>query len=75
MARIHVGGEMSRFYLCRKCETIRDDNARRDGTLTGETHYHALDSANLPAAVVEQARALLDAPGYDQLSLFGDDDD
>ena len=75
LTRIHVGGETSRFYLCRKCHTIREDKARRDGTLVGETHYHTLDSASLPAVVVEQARDLLDVPGYQQLSLFGSGDD
>ena len=72
MARIHVGGEMSRFYLCRKCETIREDKARRDRTLTGETLYHDLDSVDLPTGVAEHARTILDAPKYDQLNLFGD---
>jgi hypothetical protein len=73
MKRIHVGGELSRFYLCRRCGTIREEAGRPDGTLTGAVRYHKLDSVDLPAAVVEQARATLDAPHYDQLSLFGDD--
>ena len=30
-------------------------------------------SRHLPAAVVEQVRAILDAPNYEQLDLFGGD--
>ena len=67
------GGELSRFYLCRICGTIREEESRPDGTLTGVVRYRKLDSVDLPAAVVEQARAILNAPHYDQLSLFGGD--
>ena len=45
------------------------DHTRRDGTIVGTT-YHTLESAALPAAVVEQARAILEAPSYEQASLF-----
>ena len=74
MTRVHVGGNLSRYYLCRRCRTIREDQGRPDGTLTGKVRYHHLESADLPAAVVEQARPILDGPSYGQLSLFGGDD-
>ena len=73
MLRVHVGGELSRFYLCRRCGTIRENEARPDGTLTGKVRYHHLETADLPAAVVEQVRAILEAPNYDQLDLFSGD--
>jgi hypothetical protein len=77
MTQIHVGGESSRFYLCRKCGTIRENLCRPDGTITG-TRYHELESVDgstdlteiLPAAVVEQARGILKRPVYQQGSLF-----
>ena len=71
MLRINVGGELSRFYLCRQCSTIRENKARPDGMLTGEVQYHNLESVDLPAAVIEQAREILDAPRYGQVGLFG----
>ena len=71
MNRIHAGGYSSRFYLCKVCETIREDTVRNDGTITG-TRWHHLDSTVLPEAVIQQARALLDQPYYGQLSLFGE---
>jgi hypothetical protein len=33
-------------------------------------HLHPPESPSLPAAVIEQARAILAAPRYRQLSLF-----
>ena len=40
-----------------------------DGTIV-DAHYHVLDSAELPAAVVEQAREVLARPDYQQGALF-----
>jgi hypothetical protein len=51
VARIHVG-ELSQFYLCRCCQTIRETQARRDLTLTGQVIYHDLESADLPGVGV-----------------------
>lgn len=74
MMRLNAGGVPAYFHLCRKCGAIREDVHLRDGTLTGETHWHAVDSAAVPAAVVQQAREILDKPDYQQLGLFGEEE-
>jgi hypothetical protein len=68
MMRIHTNTP-SRYYVCRRCGTIREDYCRPDGTITG-TKLHRLESADLPAAVVEQVREILSQPRYQQRSLF-----
>jgi hypothetical protein len=73
MLRLASDGTPAYFYLCRDCGAIREDLHLRDGTLTGETYWHDIESASLPAAVVEQAREILDKPNYRQLSLFDRD--
>lgn len=70
MIRLHVGGEMNRYYLCRRCGTIREHVCRSDGTII-ENRYHHLESTDLPAAVVAQAREILTQPRYKQAPLFG----
>lgn len=72
MMRIRVGGILAHFYLCRQCRVIRENECRPDGTLTGNVHYHELNSGGLPSAVVEQVRDILDTPNFSQLSLFSD---
>lgn len=66
-----VGRGASRYYLCGRCGTIREDLYRSDGTVV-ITHFHHFESPNLPAKVVERAREILAQPRYRQLSLFGD---
>jgi hypothetical protein len=56
---------LNRYYLCRRCSSVREHVCRPDGTIV-EAHYHDLDSAELPAAVVEQARDILTQPNYRQ---------
>ena len=60
MPRLNAAG-LNRYYLCRRCGTVREDLCRHDGTIIS-TRRHNVESADLPAAVVEQARAILDAP-------------
>jgi hypothetical protein len=66
--RIHANTG-SRYYLCRQCGTVREDICRRDGTIK-DTTFHRLESVDLPAAVVEQVRDILNQPGFEQPSLF-----
>jgi hypothetical protein len=70
---MQAGGAPAHFHLCLDCGEIREDRIRRDGTLTGETYWHDVDSDTLPASVTEQARDILDRPKFTQGSLFGDD--
>jgi hypothetical protein len=71
MLRVHAGGEINRYYLCRRCGSIREHVCRADGTIL-DSRYHHLESAALPAAVVQQAREILSQPHYSQPSLFGE---
>jgi hypothetical protein len=66
---LHIDLGLSRYYLCRRCGTIREDFCRPDGTVV-ITHFHHLENANLPSVVVEQAQGILARPRYRQLSLF-----
>jgi hypothetical protein len=68
MMRLHTN-VTSRYYLCRHCGTIREHICRPDGTIL-DTRLHHLGSADVPAAVVEQAREILNRPSYEQRSLF-----
>ena len=68
MMRLHTNMS-SRYYLCRQCTTIREHICRPDGTII-ETRLHHLEGADLPAAIVQQAREILNQPGYEQRSLF-----
>jgi hypothetical protein len=68
MMRIHTN-TASRYYLCRRCGTIREDVCRPDGTII-EARFHDLEGLDLPAAVVQQAREVLNEPRYEQGSLF-----
>ena len=68
MIRLHTN-TTSRYYLCRQCGTIREHACRPDGTIVA-TALHRLDSVDLPAAVVEQAREILTRPDYEQPTLF-----
>jgi hypothetical protein len=42
---------------------------RPDGTIV-ETRFHRADSVDVPAAVVEQVREILNRPDYEQGVLF-----
>lgn len=68
MMRLHTNLS-SRYYLCRQCRTIREHICRPDGTIV-DTRMHHLESVDLPAAVVEQAREILNRPNYQQKTLF-----
>jgi hypothetical protein len=70
MLRLHAGGTLARFYLCQRCGAIREDKTQTDGTIADTTFHANLESVDLPAAVVEQARAILSAPRYEQGTLF-----
>jgi hypothetical protein len=51
----------SRFYLCRRCGTVRVEEAIQDipGTV-GKITFHALSDPSLPASVRERALEILD---------------
>ena len=68
MMRLHVAG-VNRYYLCRRCSTIREHVCRPDGTIL-ETLWHQATSDGLPGAVAERAREMLDRAEYEQLGLF-----
>jgi hypothetical protein len=69
MLKLSVAGQ-GRFYLCRECGAVREEVCRVDGTVI-EIHYHdSADAADLSPVVLEQVRAILDAPEFEQLALF-----
>jgi hypothetical protein len=75
MLRIHASiHPPARYYLCRECGAIREDPTRGDGTMADETRWHELESTDLPAAVVEQVRAILEQPSFGQLSFLPDEE-
>jgi hypothetical protein len=71
MLMLHVGRESSRYYVCPRCGTVREDVLRPDGTVV-ITHFHSPESVNLPDAVVERAQDILAQPHFRQLPLFND---
>ena len=71
MLRLPTGRASSRYYLCPRCGTVREDFQRPDGTVV-VTHFHRAESPNLPASVIERARDILAQPRYRQLRLFGE---
>jgi hypothetical protein len=71
MLWLPVGHGSSRYYLCLRCATIREDVHRADGVVI-VTHFHHLETGNLPAKLVERVRDILAQPHYRQLPLFGD---
>ena len=72
MTRLSVGG-WNRYYLCFECERVREETGRKDGTIAG-VRYHDLASKTLSRAAREQAEAMLRLRGYEQGSLFMDED-
>lgn len=69
MLLLYIGRGSRHYYVCPRCGTIREDISR-PGKGVVVTHLHPPESPSLPAAVIEQARAILAAPRYRQLSLF-----
>ena len=72
MARLHVGGPF-RWFVCPKCSTIRQEIVNPDGTTAG-VRYHELDAERLPVTVAAEARAILEQPKGEQLSLWGENE-
>ena len=67
MVRLHAGGP-HRYYLCRACGAVRED-VYREGSIV-EHRWHDEPDGALPAAVGEEALAVLRAPRGEQMPLF-----
>jgi hypothetical protein len=66
MQRLNVGG-LNRYYFCTECSRIREEICDSGGVIA-YVRFHEIQGEDLPALVVEQARAILDQ--CRQLSLF-----
>lgn len=67
MIRLHAGAPQ-RYYLCRACGAVRED-VYREGVIVAH-RWHDAPDGTLPAAVREEALAVLGATRGEQLRLF-----